>query len=144
VLPVHGAATEAQHRRPFRRVIVHREEQWHSSAPSTPSSHVAGARGSAASACTHTCRTSRPSPARGRGAARRASRMPTQLQRRRDMRHHRSSSLHAARMAIHPRVLRPSPQPALCCIPPRVLRPFPCVASLPHTSRRHVAQPSVV
>ena len=27
VLPVHGAATEAQHRRPFRRVVVHRGKQ---------------------------------------------------------------------------------------------------------------------
>ncbi len=41
---MHGAATEAQHRRPFRRVVCSCTEKskWHSSVPSTPSSHVRG------------------------------------------------------------------------------------------------------
>jgi hypothetical protein len=55
-------------RRWYPRTCSTKKSRWHSSAPSTPSSHVAGAH-----ARTPTCRTSRPGPARGQGAARRTS-----------------------------------------------------------------------
>jgi hypothetical protein len=64
VLSVHGTAAEAQHRRPVRQVVVHREEK------------VAQQRAVDAvvpRAPAPTCRTSRPRPAHGQGAARRAS-----------------------------------------------------------------------
>ena len=80
------AATEAQRRRPFNAGSSRAPEKsrWNRSVPSTPSSHVRGrARERRERLHPHTtCRTSRPSPARGRGAARRASRTLLRMSRR--------------------------------------------------------------
>jgi len=81
---VHGPQRKRSIAAPYAGSSCTEKSRWHSSVPSTPSSHVRG-RAWERRECLHphaTCRTSRPSPARGRGAARRASRTLSRMSRR--------------------------------------------------------------